>query len=683
VYTFYICALPNETGKGAIKELFSEDPAAIEAFAAEHDKPGYGIFDCISPLKLGARKREISAVAELPHIVTDHDPRDLEESANAILDKLLHLPLTPSEIRSSGRGYHSYYRFNEPIVPDEDPEGFTRALDAWRSLVAATSADPLVVNPHGLIRRPGTHNSKCEPPAEVTVLCSNGTLADIGDLEDLIDALPEQGLFRRKAKAPDTGGDEGAPVVVEDEWDALAAGKSPNEVYKRIIPSLLRSGDHPQNVLEHVVSEAMVRKGEAEGWKRTDEVVRVSSSILSAYNNLLLKDHDFTVGPPAWLHAKLQDEWYAKYVPGATVRINRNRFGYFVDVKAPRKDESGQKVLSFLKTALEFTSSFIPPDYLVDGILQRRFIYALTAKTGDGKTAWGLLLAYCVATGMPLGQHETEPGAVGILAGENPDDVRMRWIAMAERLGFDQATIPVDFVEGVHPIPAISAAITTKAKETGREYALIIVDSSAAYFPGDEENSNTQLGKHARTLRALTTLPGGPCVIVICHPTKAADPDRLLPRGGGAFVNEVDGNLVCKKRENTFEVHWHEKFRGPDFDPMPFSLQEVTVEALKDSKGRHIPSVMARAMSDEELTEHLVKARQDENAILRTVYAKKGIAQSLTDLAVANSWFSAYGDDDKSRARHAVDRLIAAKLLKRDRGELVMTEAGEKAAKKI
>ena len=46
--------------------------------------------------------------------------------------------------------------------------------------------------------------------------------------------------------------------------------------------------------------------------------------------------------------------------------------------------------------------------------------------------------------------------------------------------------------------------------------------------------------------RTLTTLPGGPCVLVLCHPIKhVSEPEQLLPRGGGAFLAEVDGNLTA------------------------------------------------------------------------------------------------------------------------------------------
>src|SRR6476646_7069208 len=45
----------------------------------------------------------------------------------------------------------------------------------------------------------------------------------------------------------------------------------------------------------------------------------------------------------------------------------------------------------------DFLKGFIPPDYLVDGVLQRRFIYSLTGQTGHAKTAIALLIARLVA----------------------------------------------------------------------------------------------------------------------------------------------------------------------------------------------------------------------------------------------------------------------------------------------
>jgi hypothetical protein len=90
-------------------------------------------------------------------------------------------------------------------------------------------------------------------------------------------------------------------------------------------------------------------------------------------------------------------------------------------------------------------------------------------------------------------------------------------------------------------------------------------------------------------MRQLTTLPGRPVVFVSSHPVKNADTSNLLPRGGGAFLNEVDGNLTPVKRADLIEFHWQGKHRGPDFEPIYFALKPVTAPTLIDSKGSARP----------------------------------------------------------------------------------------------
>jgi AAA domain len=245
-----------------------------------------------------------------------------------------------------------------------------------------------------------------------------------------------------------------------------------------------------------------------------------------------------------------------------------------------------------LMTSDEFTRNFIPPDYLIDGMLQRRFLYSLTAPTGSGKTAIMLRLAYSIALCQAIGRYQIEAaGPVCYLAGENPDDVRMRWIAMSEELGFDRETIDVHFIEGIFKLEGIKEEAARKAMEIGCEWASVLVDTNSAYFQYADENSNTDAGKQGRLLRSLVKLPGGPTVIAACHPTKTADPDNLLPRGGGAFVAEMDGNLVCRKSGTVTEMRWQGKFRGVDFDPIAFNLPIIRATALRDSKDRIIPTV--------------------------------------------------------------------------------------------
>jgi hypothetical protein len=116
---------------------------------------------------------------------------------------------------------------------------------------------------------------------------------------------------------------------------------------------------------------------------------------------------------------------------------------------------------------------------------------------------------------------------------------------------------------------------------------LVIVDTSAAYFEGDAENDNVQMGAHARRMRGLVDLPGQLCVLVACHPVKNVPDNGLLPCGGGALIAEVYGNLTARKSDNVATLHWQGKFQGPDFAPVPFQLATEMTKAIKDSKSRN------------------------------------------------------------------------------------------------
>jgi hypothetical protein len=335
---------------------------------------------------------------------------------------------------------------------------------------------------------------------------------------------------------------------------------------------------------------------------------------------------------------------------------------------------------SGIKSSAEFIADFQPPDYLIDGLLQRRFVYSNTGATGSGKTAVTLILSAHIALGKPIGGRDVEPGNVLYLAGENPDDVCMRWIAMGELMQFNPADIKVLFRPGVFNIPTLQEHIERDVDALGG-LSLVVVDTAAAYYTGNDENDNVQQGNYARTLRDLTTLPGGPTVLVNCHPVKNANNENLLPRGGGAFLNEMDGNLVSQKNEFLIRLHWQGKFRGPDFEPIPFQLVPTKTELLKDTRGRLISTVIAKPLSDEEQAAIETQSRTDEDRVLTALH-KSETSLSLSDIAQALGWFMAKGAPYKSKVQRVVKRLKDERLLSIERGRIVLTEKGKNAAKK-
>ena len=191
---------------------------------------------------------------------------------------------------------------------------------------------------------------------------------------------------------------------------------------------------------------------------------------------------------------------------------------------APPVDPETGKPFPLILTSEQFVAGFSPPAYLIDGILQRGYLYSLTARTGHGKTAVAMYMAQAIARTQKMHGQEVKGGTVLILAGENPDDIRARFMVLAEYWGFDASKIKMRFVAGVINIPARLADIRAEV-EAIDDLVLVIVDTAAAYFPGDETNSNSQQGAYARLLREPTFLPGKPG-----RPGLVATPSRTPPR---------------------------------------------------------------------------------------------------------------------------------------------------------
>jgi AAA domain len=340
----------------------------------------------------------------------------------------------------------------------------------------------------------------------------------------------------------------------------------------------------------------------------------------------------------------------------------------------------GEHKSPLIQSSSEFTASFVPPEYLVDGLLQAGFLYSLTGATGAGKTAITLRLAASTALGMVFAGRETTKRRVLYLAGENPVDVRMRWIALGQQMDFDTDTIEVFFIEGVFRISEMTERLQQEASERGGDFGLVVVDTGPAFYEGDDENNRVQQGEHADLLRALTRIiPGNPTVIANCHPVKNAAADNLIPAGGGNFLNKVDGNLTAAKTDSTIEIHWQGKFRGVEFGPIHFMLRTVTHERLKTSKGRLMPTVVCEWLTEAAKETITKQAISDEDQMLKLINAEP--QASYSSLAAKMGWKLHNEEPNKMRAKRCVAALIGAKLVTKVRIGHELTRAGKEALK--
>jgi hypothetical protein len=259
-----------------------------------------------------------------------------------------------------------------------------------------------------------------------------------------------------------------------------------------------------------------------------------------------------------------------------------------------------------------------------------------------------------------------------------------RWIALAAHMGFDPTAIEVYFTDRRFKISEMKQAIGDEAAARGGNFGLVIVDTSPAFFEGDDENSRSQMGAHAMLLRSLiNTVPGGPSVLALCHPTKNPDLDNLLPAGGGTFLNEVDGNLTAVKgNDTTVDVHWAGKFRGPEFAPLHFILKTVTHPDVKDSDGRPLPQVVCEPLSEDDKDDIVDRKCADENDVLALIAANPAI--SYRDIATQMGWKLHNGEPYHTKSARCVKALLDARLVKTTRtGRYTLTEGGHKALAEI
>jgi hypothetical protein len=365
-------------------------------------------------------------------------------------------------------------------------------------------------------------------------------------------------------------------------------------------------------------------------------------------------------------------------VHGASIASDwtRNADSNDTDADSEEKPETKRLIL----TSAQFVAGFVPPDYLIDGLLLRRYLAALTAPTGSGKTSVAMRLAAHIALGLALAGHEVEQGSVLYLAGENPDDVRSRWIKQCEELNVEPSDVPVCFCDVRFKLSdaSIRKTLDSETAEHG-PFSLIIVDTSRAYFSGDNENDNVQMQAHAMVLRTYVNINGGPTVLVLCHPVKNPDMSNLVPAGGGAFVGEIDTNfvLIPQSGGTLVELTWHGKIRGADFAPLAFKIVRGTSDKITDSRGRLVMTVTATPISDDEKSgmEDASRKRGDELLLL----LKDDNTLSLTEMAERLGWKTKNGKPNKTLVNRAIETLKSECLIFRKRGKIEFTKSGLKA----
>jgi len=520
---------------------------------------------------------------------------------------------------------HVYWELDEP----------TSDWPAWtarqKAIAATLKTDPAVVDPPRIMRVAGTVNWPKPKKQAKGYVAETTTLHIIGSPAVTHEAMA------RAFKAPET------PQSGTDWIDTGGRPATTVEAYSDLLRRAATDGE------KHAAVRDMTAKMAAAGVPRNMTEAMVRSVC------------------PVW------DSNVEKLI--ATAYDPRNPFVKRDDAKAPQASaQAVEKALGGIitglriRTSAEFLSDLTPAVYVVDGVLAERRCLSLTGYAGHGKTTLAMHLAIEVARGGEFGGMECEQGSVLVLAGENPDNVKWQYAAAiaAAECGND---LPIHFLPGHFQLSAFLDDLIAKAEKIPN-LRLVIIDSLQAFFEGENDNGNVEMMEAARRFRQLSDLDAGPSVLVIAHPAgKRPDKQNIVPRGGSAFSNELDGNLtVWSEPDGTQVLHHTEKFRGAPFDPLTFVMEDRQFDHLKDHKGRHMRLKVSRKQLDVEAASASMKAERRDKDALHIIDGTPKITERNLAIELKVS---------KSTARRVLQDLVNDKLIRRHARKWVITDAGK------
>jgi RecA-family ATPase len=480
-----VAAIPNGGG-GCVEHFYEDTPeghASAEVFAQQYNRAGWGVYDCVNPLKERRRTKDNVAQIEGLHIDIDVYKMTMakQEVVAKIQDKLMPFGIV-SRINDSGRGVHIHCTFREPIeagTPEAD-----KADQVLRRLVAHLGADRQPAHFAALMRRPGTMNSK-EGGGPCTMLIDTGARCDLMDVETYLDLVVGQGPLltphheaneeasQQNGQQNGNGSDERPPVDAEAEYANMKPGNTQghgvNATQCRVICSLIWKSWHPDDITNHVV-DATLQAAERQGlsWSRAAEESAVRQRILSMYHTLFEKGYDQEIGViPVWLPMDLHQQWAEIVADGRRPTIMRNGAGWYVrrlpepgaangetrqektrsngdtqqektrsngDTQQEKTRSNGdtqqEKIESpkegpaapfILRPFKSFDPALLPPrEFLLSKHYQRRTVSGTVAPGGTGKSSLVMVESVAMATGRPLlGEEPKERVKVWLHNGED------------------------------------------------------------------------------------------------------------------------------------------------------------------------------------------------------------------------------------------------------------------------
>lgn len=242
----------------------------------------------------------------------------------------------------------------------------------------------------------------------------------------------------------------------------------------------------------------------------------------------------------------------------------------------------------------EVLDTIKPTNWLIKGYLERDSLVSLYAPPATAKTFLAVAMSACVATGKDWYGHPVKQGAVIYIAGEGQNGIAKRLQAWSIKNSTDLSGAPLAIsttaIQLDDPATAqhVAGEIQTVADAMGHQPALIVVDTLARNFGGDE-NSTPDMNAFIRALDNLRH-ESKATVLVVHHTGK--DTTRGA-RGSSVLRAAVDAEYSVSMDELRIVMLQAHKMKEAELPPAIFFKLEGVPLPFTDEDGEQVWSCAA------------------------------------------------------------------------------------------
>jgi hypothetical protein len=609
---YYICALPNKKGTGAPKEFISDDIAKIEEWARRHDKPGWGVFDCINPLKDGATARTKETIAAVESLRIDVDSKDVFETKPEIETQLVSMLLHPTVI-DSGHGLHADWPLKEQV--DTGDAAAIARVDAVRDrLIEILCGDRAPSHQAALFRRVGTHNTKNDEWIECKVLRGNDIRYDLTELEEMV-ALYDRPLLTPRlpenSEAPHSAFDIGgeAPIDVESRLAAmqyLGPGDSGIHITQlQCMAALLRRGtpliDAASTVYD-ATRAAMANDPHAADWnwskelcavqllgadfvcKHTELADRLPEHLRGAFDAVVAEGRRPKI---CARHSRLHVRGYATDRSGDADTSTPPGYDAGKGSEEPPRTEARARPRRFKLVSFGDMRPGLEPLYLVDELVPIAGLVDVWGKAKCFKSFWTLDLMLHVAMGWEYRDRLVRQGAVVYCAFEGGHGYKKRIEALRRHYAIeDGIVVPLYVMAGQANLVREHATLVRDITEqmAGEVPVAVVLDTLNKSIEGSE-SKDIDMGNYVRAAEAVRD--AFKCVVIVVHHCGL---DETRPRGHTSLPGAVDAQLAVMREGDVVIVTVEMMRDGPEDTVVSSRVESVDVG--HDQNGKTLTSLV-------------------------------------------------------------------------------------------